>query len=109
MRYVHQLAVRNRNASMLSGWRAKDAYMPVSLRKQNAKNDRIAEAEAHERSGTQVPPTHTTMHVKPVQRVSPISPADHYHISREQRAPLTLCVWIGRNTNDAATKVCTTW
>ena len=90
---VRQIARRSRNTSMLSAWRPRDSYVPPTLRKQAAKRQRVAAAESHERAGTFPSPA------------SSISPSEHHHISKAQRAPISLRQWIGQHAGDAALQV----
>ena len=88
--------------------RSKDDYLPPSLQRQETKRAAIAEAEAHERSGTKplaraVGKSKTRGEKRPFV---PIPPTEHYFISDSTRSAINLGVWVARHQDDPAIQVC---
>ncbi|KAI0730517.1 hypothetical protein C8Q76DRAFT_613877 [Earliella scabrosa] len=78
--YERQIALQQQHRELVAGLRAADDYVPLSLRRQEAK--RAAKA-----SRTPVIPT---------------SPADHYYISQSKRSPINIGNWVDKNEDDPA-------
>ncbi|RPD55405.1 hypothetical protein L227DRAFT_566740 [Lentinus tigrinus ALCF2SS1-6] len=94
-----QIAENVRNTDALASLRPYDEFVAPSLQKELDKREAIARAEAHERSGTSPLARAATG-----ERVVPMSPSDHYRISRSQRNPMPLREWTAQNESDPAVK-----
>ncbi|KAI0735278.1 hypothetical protein C8Q76DRAFT_791844 [Earliella scabrosa] len=105
--YERQIALQQQHRELVAGLRAADDYVPLSLRRQEAKRAAIAEAEALERSGiapekATVSASRTTGKKASRTPVIPTSPADHYYISQSKRSPINIGNWVDKNEADPA-------
>ena len=108
--YERQIALQQQHRELVASLRAADDYVPLSLRRQEAKRAAIAEAEALERSGIApkkaiVSALRTTGKKASRTPVIPTSPADHYYISQSKRSPINIGNWVDKNEDDPAIRV----
>ncbi|KAI0739141.1 hypothetical protein C8Q80DRAFT_232993 [Daedaleopsis nitida] len=100
--FVRQIALQHDYRSMVAGWRAKDTYTPLSLRRQEKQRATLATAEVHERSGGKIQFGAAKGKKSALKTPVQTSPLVHHIISDSKRAPINVHRWVDDHEGDPA-------